>query len=74
VRWKAADALSFVTKAEYSLDGGDWLVTLPTTRLSDSRELDYNLTLNSVGPGEHTIAIRVQDDYENQSTDKAVVQ
>src|SRR5262249_44414875 len=74
VRWKAADSLSLVSKAEYSLDGGEWLVTLPTTRLSDSKELDYNLNLTGVSPGEHTIAVRVQDKYDNQSTDKAVVQ
>jgi len=74
VRWKASDALSFVAKAEYSLDGGEWLVTLPTTKLSDSRELDYDLTLSNIPAGEHTVAVRVQDEYENQSTDKAVVQ
>jgi len=73
VRWKAVDALSVIAKAEYSIDGGDWLVTAPTTRLSDSRELDYDLTVDGIAPGEHTIAVRVQDDYDNQSADKAVV-
>lgn len=73
VRWKATDALSVISKAEYSVDGGDWLVTLPTTKLSDSRELDYDLALNNIAAGEHTIAVRVQDEFDNQSTDKAVV-
>jgi len=73
VRWKAVDALSVVAKAEYSIDGGDWLVTAPTTRLSDSRELDYDLTVDNIAAGEHTIAVRVEDEYENQSADKAVV-
>jgi sugar lactone lactonase YvrE len=73
VRWKATDSLSFVGKAEYSLDGGDWMITLPTTKLSDSRELDYNLTLSNISVGEHTIAVRVQDENENQAADKAVV-
>jgi hypothetical protein len=72
VRWHAADALSNITKAEYSLDGGDWTVAAPVTKLSDSFELDYALTLDAV-PGEHTIAIRVEDDYANQATDKVVV-
>jgi sugar lactone lactonase YvrE len=72
VSWKAMDALSVIAKAEYSVDGGDWLVTAPATGLSDSRELDYNLTLD-ISPGEHTIAVRVQDEYDNQSADKAVV-
>jgi hypothetical protein len=72
VRWHAADALSNVTKAEYSLDGGDWTVAAPVTKLSDSLELDYVLSLDAAA-GEHTIAIRVEDDYGNQATDKVVV-
>jgi sugar lactone lactonase YvrE len=73
VRWRATDALSVITKAEYSIDGGDWLLTSPTTKLSDSRELDYDLALDNVSAGEHTIAVRVQDEYDNQSADKTVV-
>ena len=72
VHWHAADALNNVTKAEYSLDGGDWTLAAPVTRLSDSLELDYDLTLDA-GPGEHTIAVRVQDDFDNQAAEKAVV-
>ncbi len=73
VRWKAVDALSVIAKAEYSIDGGDWVVAAPTTRLSDSRELDYDLTLDGVTAGEHTVAVRVQDEYDNQAAGKAVV-
>jgi hypothetical protein len=58
VRWKAQDGLSVIAKSEYSVDGGEWLVTAPTTRLSDSRELDYDLTLDNIPAGEHTIAVR----------------
>ena len=72
VRWHAADALNNIDKAEYSLDGGDWTVAAPVTKLSDSPELDYTLTVNA-GPGEHTIAVRVTDDYDNQATEKVVV-
>jgi sugar lactone lactonase YvrE len=72
VRWHAADALNNIARAEYSLDGGDWLEAAPVTRLSDSMDLDYELSLDAAA-GEHTIAVRVYDDYENQATDKAVV-
>jgi sugar lactone lactonase YvrE len=72
VRWHAADALNNIDKAEYSLDGGDWMVAPPVTRLSDSPELDYDLLLDAA-PGEHTIAVRVQDDNDNLATDKVVV-
>lgn len=72
VRWHAADALNDISGAEYSLDGGDWTVVAPAGGLSDSPELDYQLTLDAT-PGEHTVAVRVTDDYENQSADKVVV-
>jgi hypothetical protein len=72
VRWHAADALSNLGKAEYSLDGGDWTVAEPVTKLSDSPELDYELTLDAPA-GEHTIAVRVVDDNDNLAVDKVVV-
>jgi sugar lactone lactonase YvrE len=72
VRWHAADALNNIEKAEYSLDGGDWTLVAPTTGLSDSLELDYDLSVEAA-PGEHTIAVRVEDSYANQSADKSVV-
>jgi hypothetical protein len=72
VRWHAADAWNNVTSAQYSLDGGEWTVVAPVSKLSDSMELDYDLNLDAA-PGEHTIAVRVQDDYDNTATDKTVV-
>jgi len=72
VRWHAADALSTIHKAEYSLDGGEWTVAAPVARLSDSLELDYELELDAPA-GEHTIAVRVEDDYANQAVDKVLV-
>jgi hypothetical protein len=66
VRWHAADALNDISQAEYSLDGGDWTVATPVTKLSDSLELDYTLSLDAP-PGEHTIAVRVKDDYDNEA-------
>jgi hypothetical protein len=72
VRWKAKDARSLIQQAEYSVDGGDWLVAEPTTKVSDSSEHDYVLALERLSPGEHTIAVRVSDDFDNQSVAKTV--
>jgi sugar lactone lactonase YvrE len=71
--WHAADALSILTNAEYSVDGGEWTVVDPVTKLSDSKELDYDLELKDVTPGEHTIAVRVEDEFDNQAVEKVVV-
>ena len=72
VRWKAKDSLSLIDKAEYSVDGKEWLAVQPTTRLTDSQEHDYTLTLDGLAPGEHTIAVRVSDEFDNQSVEKTV--
>jgi sugar lactone lactonase YvrE len=73
VRWRAADQLNVISTAEYSVDGGSWLTVEPTTRLSDSRQHDYVLTLENLPAGEHTVAVRVTDEYDNQSVAKTVV-
>jgi sugar lactone lactonase YvrE len=72
VKWHAADALNNIAKAEYSLDGSEWKVAAPVTRLSDALELDYELNLDA-GAGEHTIAVRVEDEYGNLAVEKTVV-
>jgi hypothetical protein len=71
--WSASDALNNIKKAEYSIDGGEWTIVAPVTKLSDSPDLRYALTLDNVPAGEHTLAVRVEDDYDNQSADKTVI-
>jgi hypothetical protein len=73
VRWRAKDAASNLDEAEYSIDGKDWAVVQPTTRLTDSQEHEYNLTIPDAGPGEHTVAIRVSDEFDNQAVAKVIV-
>lgn len=73
VTWKAGDALSVIEKAEISLNGGEWMVVEPTTRLSDSREQEYVVLLARPAGSEQTIAVRVADEYENQAVAKVVV-
>ncbi|MGA3202316.1 MAG: hypothetical protein ABSF12_07450 [Bryobacteraceae bacterium] len=72
VRFHAKDALSTLGKAEYSINGSEWMVVEPTTRLTDSMEHDYRLELDR-GVGEATIAVRVSDENDNESVAKIVV-
>jgi hypothetical protein len=72
VKWRARDARSVVSLAEYSVNGGEWVVVNPSTRLSDAPELDYSLALDAPA-GEATIAVRVTDELDNQSVQKVVV-
>jgi len=72
-QFHAKDALSILGKAEYSINGGDWVVVQPTTRLSDSLEHDYRITLSARPAGEVTLAVRVEDAYGNQAVAKTVL-
>ncbi len=73
VRWKADDALGVIDKAEYSVDGAEWKLAEPAGRLSDSRSENYDLTLDSIAPGEHVVAVRVTDEYDNQAVRQVLV-
>lgn len=72
VEWKAKDARSLIQKAEYSVNGGEWVVVQPSTRLSDASELDYKATIESPG-AESTVAVRVTDEFDNQSVEKVIL-
>ena len=72
VKWRARDNRSLLSRAEYSLNGGDWIVVEPVTRLSDSPELEYAISFESSGP-EPTVAVRVSDEFDNQTVDKVIV-
>ena len=73
IHWHAADAISTIKRAEYSLDGGDWTRVDPVGRLSDSKAEDYDVTIPAPAGREHTIAVRVTDDNENQEVAKEVL-
>jgi hypothetical protein len=73
VTWRAVDAWNVIRRAEYSLDGEEWTLVDPVTHLSDAETLEYALSLPGLKPGEHTVAVRVTDDYENTSVEKIVI-
>src|SRR5205814_4121517 len=70
LRFKATDATSAIVTAQYSLDAGDWILVLPTGGVSDSLEESYSVMLRDLTPGEHTVAVRAYDQYENLGAGK----
>lgn len=61
IRFTAKDALSWIDKAEYSVDGGDWIPLNPVNKVTDSQSLNYEL---EVAAG-RMVAIRVFDEDDN---------
>jgi hypothetical protein len=68
VQFDAKDSYSIITRAEYSVDSGDWMIVFPTDRTSDAPEESYEVLLKDLTPGEHTITVRVYDQFENSAT------
>jgi hypothetical protein len=70
IRFAAKDSASAIARAEYSTDAGDWTLVYPMGRLSDSPEEHYDILLRGLAAGEHTIAVRVYDRFENVTASK----
>ncbi len=70
VHFDARDSYSAIAHTEYSLDAGEWTMAFPVGRLTDSPQQSYDLTLRGLASGEHTLAVRVHDQFENGATSK----
>ncbi|HXJ04844.1 MAG TPA: hypothetical protein VNH65_07085 [Candidatus Acidoferrum sp.] len=67
------DATSSIERAQYSLDGGEWILVAPTSGISDAPDEHYEFTLSNLASGEHTIAVRAYDRFENIGSAKTTV-
>ena len=70
VRFRATDATSAIIKAQYSVDAGEWTMVLPVGAVGDSPDERYEFTVRDLAPGEHTIAVRANDDFDNLAAAK----
>jgi outer membrane protein assembly factor BamB len=73
VQFTARDATSSIERAQYSIDGGEWILLAPTIGISDAPEEHYHILLERLSAGEHTIAVRVYDKFENVGSAKTTV-
>ncbi len=70
IEWTARDPGSPLVRAEYSLDGAAWVVIYPVGELSDAPIEHYRLELHELAAGEHTLAVRVHDQFDNVAVAK----
>jgi hypothetical protein len=59
-----------ITRAQYSLDAGDWLIIFPNGLLSDAPRENYQIILAGLSSGEHTLAVQVSDRFGNTTAAK----
>jgi sugar lactone lactonase YvrE len=72
-QFTAADATSGIEKAQYSVDGGEWILLAPAKGISDSKSESYNFTVRGMALGEHTIAVRAYDRFDNVGAGKTTI-
>jgi hypothetical protein len=61
IHFAAKDALSWIDKAEYSVNGGDWILLMPENFVTDSQVLSYVISAQS----DQRITVRVFDEDDN---------
>jgi WD40 repeat protein len=72
-QFTATDATSGIEKAQYSVDGGEWILLAPVQGISDSKTESYRFTVRGLAPGEHTIAVRAYDRFDNVGAGKTTI-
>ena len=70
LRFTARDASSAIARASYSLDAGPWQTIFPVGQLTDAPVENYDIVLEGLKPGEHTVAVRIFDEFENTAAGK----
>lgn len=70
VRFEAQDSFSNILRAEYSLNAGDWKLIFPADRTTDAPRETYEIVLRDLPPGEHTLTVRIYDQFENSVAEK----
>jgi len=78
VKFIARDATSSIERAQYSVDGGDWILAAPAGKVSDSTEEHYQFSIDiSMKSGEaekeHSIAVRAYDRFDNVGSAKTTL-
>ncbi|HZV87654.1 MAG TPA: hypothetical protein VFF95_08915, partial [Candidatus Binatus sp.] len=73
VKFTARDSASSIDRAQYSLDGGEWILLAPVGNVSDAPEEHYEFRLDNLARIEHTIAVRAYDHFENVGSSKMLV-
>jgi len=72
IQFVAKDAASSIERAQYSLDGGEWTLLAPIGNVSDAPSEKYEFSLSNLAPGEHTVAVRAYDRFENIGSAKTI--
>lgn len=69
----ASDKSSYLTSAEYSINGGEWMTVYADDGISDGPDERYTIDVPLPSPGEYSITLRVFDSQGNAGNARVVV-
>lgn len=69
----ASDSSSYLTRAEYSINGGPWMSVYADDGISDGPDERYTVEIPVKAPGEFSVTLRVLDSDGNVGNARAVV-
>jgi len=72
VVFSAVDRASYITRAEYSINGGEWRTVYPDDGISDSPNETYTVLIPAA-TGEYSVTLRVFDVNGNAGNARAVL-
>jgi hypothetical protein len=73
VVFDATDSASYIVRAEYSVNGGEWKTIFPDDGISDGPSERYSIDLPVAAPGEYAVTLRVFDVNRNSGNARVVV-
>jgi hypothetical protein len=73
VRLVVTDTATWLSKADYAVDNGDFRPVFPVDGVFDAESERFDFVISGLRPGEHTIVFRVTDRNGNQASVKKVV-
>lgn len=73
VTFDAMDAASYLTRAEYSVNGGDWQPAIAEDGISDSPRERYSFDVALPAAGEYVVTVRVYDVNANAGNARVVI-
>ncbi|MBA3770110.1 MAG: hypothetical protein H0X08_06400 [Blastocatellia bacterium] len=72
VVFNATDSASYIVRAEYSVNGGEWKTIFPDDGISDSPAERYTIDVPITVPGEYAVTLRVFDVNRNSGNARIV--
>ena len=71
--FEATDVSSFIQRAEYSIDGGEWQAVYADDGISDSPKERYTFEITLKNAGEYSVTLRVFDQSGNVGNARVLV-